>query len=58
MIGVSSRHSFAVLGTLVVFAAGIALIPCGIWYALIAVFLAALCLTYAKKIEEEFHSFT
>jgi len=42
---------------LVVFVAGMVLIPCGIWYALIAVFLAALCLTYVKKIEEEFHSF-
>ena len=57
MTGVSFHHSFAVLGTLVVFIAGMVLIPCGIWYALIAVFLAALCLTYAKKIEEEFHSF-
>jgi hypothetical protein len=58
MTGVSFHHSLAVLGTMVVFVAGMALIPYGIKYALVAVFLAALCLTYVKKIEEEFYSST
>jgi hypothetical protein len=58
MTGVSFHHSLAVLGTLFVFVAGIVLIPYGIKYAFVAVFLSALCLTYVKKIEEEFYSST
>jgi hypothetical protein len=51
----SFYHSLTVLASTVVFVAGMVLIPYGIGYALIAVLLTALGVTYAKKLEEEFY---
>lgn len=48
-------HSLMVLASAVVFVAGMVLIPYGIGFALIAVLLTVLGMTYAKKLEEEFY---
>jgi predicted membrane protein len=50
----SLYHSLTVLASAVVFVAGMVLIPYGIGFALLAVLLTVLGMTYAKKLEEEF----
>lgn len=51
----SFYHSLTVLASAVVFVAGMALIPYGIGFALLAVLVTVLGMTYAKKLEEEFY---